>query len=332
MVAVFIFFVLPATSLFLPKSVAEVHAQPRAGELSPPLGYLDRKPYAPRVTFDIQGRIIENTGYGIPNPDLPHRFLSCWGKYWDELLHAGEDWYPMDSGNAEGAEVTAIADGVVLPIDVFDYPGRAIVIMHPQLSGPSGGKIHSVYMHLRAVDLVVKNGQNVRRGDRLGWVMRQDYQGKYPQYHSANDSHLHFEIREFPDARHIYKERPDCNRGDRAGRGYFDKNPDAIGYTEPSSFLVGGATGDIGGVVKIGGGVVTSAIVTFVHGRTIRTTTTDMRGAYVFSKVSAGGGTIGAYKEGFGAGSRVVAVAPNASIIAGDIFLVPLPAPTPTPR
>ncbi len=215
---------------------------------SPPLGFLDSQNYAPRINYE-NGSLIENTDYGVQNPDLSGE-SACFGVEKRLLRHAGEDLYRSDGQTTAGREVTAIADGVVIEYNpAFIYPGNAIVIEHTLL--PSGDKVYSVYIHLDNVQIV--NGQTVSRGQLLGYVINYPYEGNFMDFHnlhySGDDSHLHFEIRYFANAGDIYQTYNSgqfiaCDKNDKAGRGYThpDINPDnfpapGAGYTDPTDFI-----------------------------------------------------------------------------------------------
>jgi hypothetical protein len=212
-----------------------------AAIFSPPLGYRNGIGYGPRYTYDNGGALIENTDYGVQNPDLSH-YSNCFAIDMRYLLHAGEDWYRLDGSAANGDEVTAIADGTVYDYDSgWDYPGEAVVLEHIL---PSGIHVYSVYMHIVDVPPEIANGQAVSRGQRIGTVLQQDYDGRYPEHHGTDDSHLHFEVRYFASANGIYSDHPACNKGDAAGRGYTypgylpDTYPNSNEhYTDPATFV-----------------------------------------------------------------------------------------------
>jgi len=213
-----------------------------------PLGFLDGQTYAPRMNYD-NGALIENTDYSVQNPDLSG-VSECFNAEMRLLRHAGEDLYRADGQTTNGTAVTASADGIVIEYNpVFDYPGDAVVIEHTLL--PSNEKVYSVYVHLNNVQIV--EGQSVSRGQLLGYVMYYPYEGNFLDFHNlhynGDDSHLHFEIRYFPDARVIYQtynggQFITCDKGDKAGRGYTspDIHPDnfpspGAGYTDPTDFI-----------------------------------------------------------------------------------------------
>jgi murein DD-endopeptidase MepM/ murein hydrolase activator NlpD len=186
-------------------------AEPQFG---PPLGVRDGVEYAPRVMKDGD-TLIENTNYDVQNPDL--KGITCFGVGWELLWHAGQDLYRTDGKSTAGAEVTAIADGVVAYADPnINYPGLVVIVEHSAV----GDKLYSVYAHLDDNSLEVSKGDAVKRGQELGTVMKQRYTGRYPEHHpSEDDSHLHLEVRRFFNARYIYPDAPDCN-GLVVGRGY----------------------------------------------------------------------------------------------------------------
>jgi len=233
-------------SLLLPSSPSVASAEtaaeeplPMAEVFSPPLGYRDSLSYAPRITY-VDGKLIQNTDYGIMNPELVG--TTCFDIAWHKIYHAGEDLYREDTESTAGAEVTAVADGRVVYANPFtNYPGLVVIIEHRL---PSEEKIYSVYSHLDDNSLAVTADEVVNRGQRLGTVLHMRYTGRYPEHNLSgeDDSHLHFEMRYFYDARNIYASYPACN-GSTPGRGYtYPEHPDHFpipdaGYTDPSTFI-----------------------------------------------------------------------------------------------
>jgi murein DD-endopeptidase MepM/ murein hydrolase activator NlpD len=230
-------------SLLSSRSVASVETEeeslPVAEVFSPPLGYRDGLSYALRITY-ANGKLVQNTDYGIMNPELEG--TTCFGIAWQKIYHAGEDLYREDSESTEGAEVTAVADGRVVYANPFtNYPGLVVIIEHRL---PSEEKIYSVYSHLDDNSLAVTAGDVVSRGQPLGTVLYMRYAGRYAEHNPSgeDDSHLHFEMRYFDDARNIYTSYPACN-GSTPGRGYtYPEHPDdfptpGAGYTDPSTFI-----------------------------------------------------------------------------------------------
>jgi murein DD-endopeptidase MepM/ murein hydrolase activator NlpD len=206
-------------------------------EFGPPLMSGDGVEFAPRVTR-IDGRLIEDTGYDAQNPDL--KGTTCFGVGWEKLWHAGQDLYRADGKSSAGAEVIAVADGVVAYANPdLNYPGLVVIVEHEV----EGETLYSVYAHLDDNSLAVSKGQRVRRGDALGAVLKMAYTGRFPEHHpSGDDSHLHFELRRFLNARDIYEDAPDCN-GLVAGRGYtYPERPGdfpskGAGYVDPEEWV-----------------------------------------------------------------------------------------------
>ena len=206
-------------------------------EFGPPLRAEDGVEFAPRVLRD-GGQLIEDTNYDVQNPDL--RGGTCFGVAWEKAWHAGQDLYRVDGESAAGAEVIAVADGVVAYANPdLNYPGLVVILEHDA----EGETLYSVYAHLDDNSLAVSKGEQVRRGDLIGKVLKVAYTGRYPEQHpSGDDSHLHFEMRRFLNARDIYKDAPACN-GLLVGRGYtYPERPGdfpsaELGYEDPADWL-----------------------------------------------------------------------------------------------
>lgn len=215
----------------------ELASAAQTPQFGPPLGAKNGLTYAPRMLKD-GGKLIEDTGYDVQNPDL--KGGTCFGVAWEKLWHAGQDLYRTDGKSTAGAEVTAVADGVVAYANPdLNYPGLVVIVEHET----EGGKLYSVYAHLDDNSLQVSKGQQVKRGDKLGAVLKQAYTGRFPAQHpSGDDSHLHFELRRFLNARNIYPNAPACN-GLVAGRGYtYPDRPGEFptadaGYVDPAEWV-----------------------------------------------------------------------------------------------
>lgn len=216
--------------------VTVARAQSTARIFSLPLGYQDGVSYGPRINYR-DGQLIEDSEYGVMNPDMQGN--TCFGVDWGQIYHAGEDWYREDGQSTSQAGVSAVADGIVKYLN-FNFPGAVIIIEH---SLPPDGqqKIYSLYGHLDPNSVVVSVNQEVLRGQELGAVMLQYFDGRYTDYH--DDSHLHFEMRFFYDASNIYVNYPNCN-GYLPGRGYtYPQHPDDFPpsqserYTDPIAFV-----------------------------------------------------------------------------------------------
>jgi hypothetical protein len=197
--------------------------------------------YSPRVLSDGE---IENTNYGVNNPDLPGH-SGCFDEDKNVLLHAGVDLYAPPGESAGGKPVKAAADGDVVYYNPEDeYPGQAVVLRH------SGG-IYSVYMHLRNVTVAVTEPiTTVTRGTILGYVrgniLTRDQTNHYDWREEngyLDDSHLHFEIRNFEDASWAYQTYDEgvyraCDNSDKPGRGYTPSgvHPDIFPNSEQHYF------------------------------------------------------------------------------------------------
>lgn len=237
----FIFIFVLVFSAFFTESigVGKVQAQTPAIAwlFSPPLGYRDGVSYGPRINYN-NGQLIENTDYGVVNPDMQGN--TCFNQDWGNIYHAGEDIYRKDGQSTANAEVTAVADGIV-KFRVDNFPAVVLIIEH---SLPPNGqqKIYSLYGHLNVNSIIVSVNQSVVRGQKLGTIYQQFFDGRYTDYH--DDSHLHFEMRYFYDASNIYTNYPNCN-GYLPGRGYtYPQHPENFPpslsqhYTDPTVFVI----------------------------------------------------------------------------------------------
>lgn len=215
---------------------ARAQTVPLAQKFVLPLGLQDGVSYGPRIKYRNE-QLIEDTEYGVKNPDMQGG--TCFGMDWGQLYHAGEDWYRKDGLSTSQAEVTAAARGIVMYIS-YDFPGAVIIIQH-YLPPDGEQKIFSLYGHLDPNSVLVNVNQVVTRGQKLGTVLLQYYDGRYTDFH--DDSHLHFEIRYFYNGSNIYADYPYCN-GYIPGRGYtYPQNPDifpstANHYTDPISYIL----------------------------------------------------------------------------------------------
>ncbi|MCX6018686.1 MAG: M23 family metallopeptidase [Chloroflexi bacterium] len=198
-----------------------------------------------------EGRIeqsvrMEQLGYGTRNLDQWR--IKCFDVDWSRMLHAGEDWYRLDTAmtNTAGAPVYAVADGVVVRHNsLLSYPGNVVVIWHRL---PDGSDIYSMYGHVADVRVVV--GEVVTRGQQIAVVFDQGYRGRTPELHPVWDSHLHFELRRRADMGNIYEAGTNAYGYDYPkctwlypGRGYtFRIHPNDYpypgdGYVAPSAFI-----------------------------------------------------------------------------------------------
>jgi murein DD-endopeptidase MepM/ murein hydrolase activator NlpD len=138
--------------------------------------------------------------------------------YW----HTGEDWYAVE-GDTAGANVFAVADGVVVYTG-GTYPGRVVIIRHAEA-------LFSMYGHLDPI-LRIQEGQEVKRGDFLGTVLRRG---------DTTPNHLHFEIRTFLMATEVNGSAPRypfrCGVNCPPGPGYWPIQapdlPSDLGWRSP---------------------------------------------------------------------------------------------------
>ncbi len=195
-------------------------------------------PYQPYVS----GPLPVDTRFGVQNPGVGSAgkcFVDAKGQKvpFDQLYHAGEDWFALDAtgqvdGRAgRGAEVRAVANGVITWTEGLGSEGALVVVEHLL---PDGTHIWSAYWHVS--DVTVAAGQAVRRGERLGQIHDRGY-----------NSHLHWEIRTFGDGAALFPAdsaggRGTCN-GHLAAVGYtWDDDPararpEAWGYLAPGEFV-----------------------------------------------------------------------------------------------
>lgn len=176
---------------------------------------------------------LENTDYDVKNLDLVHSrstHLTCFDVGWHRLYHAGVDLY-LSGGGTENALVKSVANGTVVYFD--STPNEQSLIIEHTAYG-----VYSVYWHLKNVTVSV--GNNVQKGQAIGQVTHHEYTGRFPQIHPFNtdDSHLHFEIRNFYDGGNKFPNYPNCNTGYPPGVGYtYPDSPDNYGYIDPIQFL-----------------------------------------------------------------------------------------------
>ena len=108
--------------------------------------------------------------YRLSSP-FGYRHTSDNGK---KKLHAG-----MDMAAPKGTSVYAAESGVVIVAQSWSGYGNCIIIDH-------GGGLWTLYGHLMNGGILVKKGETVKRGDKIGMV------GSTGQ---STGNHLHFEVR-----------------------------------------------------------------------------------------------------------------------------------------
>jgi len=201
-----------------PQSPAAAHPQTPliADSFGPPLG----------AHSDVVYDHYANNGFDVQNWFLAEDYAPCFDRNFDELWHAGEDWFELaDTRNTAGDPVTAVANGTVVYVSGPDdnYPGKVIVIVHDL---PDGRIVYSMYGHLQ--DVAVGYGQNVARGQVIASVL------EWPG--NPWNSHLHWEMRTFYSGSDLCTV-PDIDVG-VPGPGYtYPGHPGAAGYLGPTAFV-----------------------------------------------------------------------------------------------
>jgi murein DD-endopeptidase MepM/ murein hydrolase activator NlpD len=202
---------------------------------------LPRERFGPYLPY-VGGPLPVDTRYAAQNPGVGADgkcFVDRSGNKvpFDQLYHAGEDWFArdargrVDGHGAAGAPVLAVANGAVTWAQGIGADGYLIVLVHLL---PDGSRVWSAYWHVARP--VVPVGQAVKRGDRIADVFDRGF-----------NSHLHWEIRTFEDGSSLFSrgsagERGTCN-GKTAAVGYtWDDDPsrarpDYWGYRDPTAFI-----------------------------------------------------------------------------------------------
>ncbi len=157
----------------------------------------------PTDGFDFPVDPGEMTGWAEPpDPSITYHegsFLV----HRDDGIHPAIDFFREDGSSAEGYEVLAIGDGVVVDI-VYDreaYPdkhdgsdsdegwGNLILIQHDYLENGVNNIVYSFYAHTKTIE--VELNDVVQRNQRIGLVGKTDGITGTETW----PDHLHFEIR-----------------------------------------------------------------------------------------------------------------------------------------
>lgn len=128
---------------------------------------------------------------------------------YEKAQHPGIDLNGRGGGDTDlGANVYAIADGVVTHAQGHRVWGNIVLIHHPELG------VWSQYAHLDVMQ--VKVGQTIRVGERLGTIGKGGTSPQFPKGRFL--AHLHFEIRtvDVP-----ADEWPSANREPEAAAAYI---------------------------------------------------------------------------------------------------------------
>lgn len=128
--------------------------------------------------------------------DAAERFAIDYVKLGDDNLPFSGDRQVPENHHAYGAEVLAVADGVIIevhdgipdlvgppqPSDPIDPPGNRIIL-------DIGQTRYAAYAHLKPGSLRVKIGQRVKRGDVIALVGNSGL---------TSAPHLHFQVQDAP--------------------------------------------------------------------------------------------------------------------------------------
>ncbi len=200
----------------LPTPLATVQTAEPAATFAYPLDPEKFGPYIPSVSSPLS----VDTRFDVQNPGVGNAgkcFVDTSGNQiaFDQLYHAGEDWFALDDkgqivgDGGKGAEVHAVANGIVTWEQNLGRDGNLIVIEHRQLDG---SQIWSAYWHV--TDLQATVGEAVLQGQTIGKI-----------HDRGLNSHLHWEIRTFKDGSALF---PADSAG---GRGKCNGYTAAVGYT-----------------------------------------------------------------------------------------------------
>ncbi len=169
-----------------------------------PLSYITKVENNPQTEgFDFPIYSGEMTGWEIPPDPSEAYHEGSFLVHREDGIHPAIDFFREDGSSAEGYEVWAIGDGVVVDI-VYDrevYPerhdgtdsdgewGNLILIQHDYLENGINNTVYSFYAHTKTIE--VELNEVVQRNQRIGLVGKTD---GVPGVDTQPD-HLHFEIR-----------------------------------------------------------------------------------------------------------------------------------------
>lgn len=163
----------------------------------------------------------------------------------DYYQHTGVDFAPTQG--IQNIPAYAIFDGKVAKIQLNDGTDHGlgnVVILEHEINGE---KIYSLYAHLALINVKLKDGISIEKGEIIGeignsgfgcknyWRIDADGCDKT----SPNDTHLHLEIKDAPVIENPLNgmacETPDYNP--RYCYGYTPDSPQKYGYRDPLEFL-----------------------------------------------------------------------------------------------
>lgn len=151
--------------------------------------------------------------------------FESYGLVYAGAYHAGEDW--ARSGTVADQPVYAIGNGVVRSVS-SNYPGGVVIIEHRLANGEIW---YSMYGH---VNSKVSVGQSVSRRQQIATI-----------FYQYNNSHLHFEVRNFHIRNEVNGAQSACSnhRNYPPGPGYWPRcgaafaRPLTKGWVNPSQFI-----------------------------------------------------------------------------------------------
>ncbi len=169
-----------------------------------PLSYISIVENNPQTDgFDFPIYSGEMTGWEIPPEPSETYHEGSFLVHREDGIHPAIDFFREDGSSAEGYEVWAIGDGVVVDI-VYDrevYPdkhdgsdsdegwGNLILIQHDYQENGFNNIVYSFYAHTKTIE--VELNEVVKRNQRIGLVGKTDGIAGSETW----PDHLHFEIR-----------------------------------------------------------------------------------------------------------------------------------------
>lgn len=161
----------------------------------------------------------------IPPAQLTSGFEMRWG-----TMHKGQDLATPETGDK--VPIYAWYDGTVVKSGTADGFGNWIVIEHEV----DGKTLSTVYGHMKAEDLLVKEGDEVKSGQKISYQGNEGF---------STGPHLHFEVHTGPwDPNNAVDPKPylkdAVNPGENAPSGNHSKDEDSKKDTKPDSGESGG--------------------------------------------------------------------------------------------
>lgn len=177
------------------------------------------------------------------NNPIRTRFTNSLDRKLDYIQHAGIDLIP--NPNAEDFEVRSIYDGKIIKIiknGQDDHGlGNTIIIEH----NINTSTIYSLYAHLSEINKFLKEGDFVKKGEKIGKIGATGYGCDY--WRIGEDGcdkegklniHLHFEIKTKPVLESPIPTKCYINNEYKKCYGYVPDDPEKFGYINPMKFLL----------------------------------------------------------------------------------------------